>query len=383
MKAIINGKIILPQEIVTGQTLVFDKNIEKLGVLTREELPEGTEIINAGGNYVAPGFINIHIHGCGGADTMDGTQESLATMSQLLPQTGVTRFLPTTMTYDIETLEKALSAIKEVRNSEPGAKILGTNLEGPFISEKYKGAQKACNIQKANTRLLDEFPGLIKYITLAPETLDNIEFIRDCRKRGVIVSLGHSDASYEKAAAAVKAGASHITHLYNAMSPLHHRRPGLVGAALTLPVTAELIADGIHCHPAALKLAYLAKGPERIILITDSMRACLMRSGVSELGGQTVYVKDGRATLKDGTIAGSIVTMDRALETFQRATECPLPELIRLVTVNPARELGIFDKLGSLEAGKLADMVIMDKEFSVIKTFVEGKNCTKKGGCCS
>lgn len=378
MKAIINGKIILPQEIVTGQTLVFDKKIEKLGVLSPDELPEGTEVIDAHGSYVAPGFINIHIHGCGGADAMDGTPESLATMSRLLPQTGVTRFLPTTMTYDMPTLEKALGAIKNARGTEPGAKILGANLEGPFISEKYKGAQKACNIQKANCRLLDEFPDLIRYITLAPEALDRMDFIRECRKRGILVSLGHSDATYEEAAAAVAAGASHITHLYNAMSPLHHRRPGLVGAALTLPVTCELIADGIHSHPAALKLAYLAKGPDTIILITDSMRACLMPEGVSELGGQTVYVKDGRATLKDGTIAGSIVTMDRALATFQKATDCPLPELISLVTVNPAKELGLYGQLGSLEEGKLADVVMMDAEFHIKMTFVEGENYTKK-----
>ncbi len=378
MKAILNGKIILPQEVVTGQTLLFDKKIEKLGPMSRADLPEGTEIIDAQGHYVAPGFINIHIHGCGGADAMDGTQESLATMSRLLPRTGVTRFLPTTMTYDEPTLRKALSAIKKAQGTEPGAKIIGANLEGPFISEKYKGAQKACNIQKANTRLLDAFPGLIRYITLAPETLDSMDFIRQCRTRSVIVSLGHSDAAYEEAAEAVAAGASHITHLYNAMSPLHHRRPGLVGAALTLPVTAELIADGIHSHPAALKLAYLAKGSEGIILITDSMRACLMPEGISELGGQTVYVKDGRATLKDGTIAGSIVTMDRALQTFRKATAIPLPDLIRLVTVNPAKELGMYDSLGSLEEGKAADVVVMDDEFRIIKTFVEGKDCNKK-----
>jgi len=358
MKAIINGKIILPQEIVTGQTLVFDTHIKKLGPISREDLPEGTEVIDAAGRYVAPGFLNIHIHGCGGADAMDGTADSLDTMSRLLPRTGVTRFLPTTMTYDEAALSTALTAIKNARGKEPGAKILGANLEGPFISEKYKGAQKACNIQKANTRLIRQFPGLIRYITLAPETLDSPDFIRECRDEGIIVSLGHSDATYEEAKAAVDAGASHITHLYNAMSPLHHRRPGLVGAALTLPVTCELIADGIHSHPAALKLAYLAKGPEHLILITDSMRACLMPEGVSELGGQTVYVKDGRATLKDGTIAGSIVTMDKALATFQKATGCSLPDLIRLVTINPANELGLYNQLGSLEEGKLADVVV-------------------------
>ena len=378
MKAIINGKIILPQEVVTGQTLVFDKKIEELDILSPAELPEGTEIIDAAGNYVAPGFINIHIHGCGGADAMDGTLDSLQTMSRLLPRTGVTRFLPTTMTYDEPRLVQALTAIKNARGSEPGAKILGANLEGPFISEKYKGAQKACNIQKANSRLLEKFPGLIRYITLAPETLDSMDFIRQCRKRGILVSLGHSDATYEEAAAAVAAGASHITHLYNAMSPLHHRRPGLVGAALTLPVACELIADSIHSHPAALKLAWLAKGPDKLILITDSMRACLMPEGVSELGGQTVYVKDGRATLQDGTIAGSIVTMDKALETFRSATGATLPEAIRLVTVNPAKELGLYDELGSLEEGKLADLVLMDEEFHIKRTFVEGKSDTKK-----
>ena len=377
MKAIINGKFILPQEIVTGQTLLFDDKIQHLALLDREALPAGTEIIDARGRYVAPGFINIHIHGCGGADAMDGTPDSLATMSRLLPRTGVTRFLPTTMTYDMAALERALGNIRNGIGREPGAKILGANLEGPFISEKYKGAQKACNIQKANSRLIDEFPELIRYITLAPETLEDMDFIHYCRKEHIIVSLGHSDATYEQAEKAVEAGASHITHLYNAMSPLHHRRPGLVGAALTLPVTAELIADGIHVHPAAMRLVWLAKGPDKLILITDSMRACLMPEGISELGGQTVYVKDGRATLKDGTIAGSIVTMDRELAIFRRATGIALPQLINLVTANPAKELGLYDKLGSLEEGKVADVVVFDEAMNMLDVWVEGEEVYK------
>lgn len=369
MKAICNGRFILPQEIREGQALLFQEKI--LSFCPPDQIPPEAERIDVQGAYVSPGFLNLHIHGCGGKDAMDGTQEALAVMSQLLPSTGVTGWLPTTMTSSEGAITQALSAIREAQDKVPGAEILGANLEGPFISEKYKGAQKACHIQKARWELVEPFADLIRILTLAPETLPEGDFIPRCRRAGILVSLGHSDATYEEAAQAVAAGASRITHLYNAMSPLHHRKPGLVGAGLTLPVTCELIADGIHIHPVALALALHAKGLDRVELITDSMRACLLGEGKSELGGQTVYVKNGRATLEDGTLAGSILTMDRAVRNIRQWAHLTLPQAVQLATANPAKELGLTDR-GILEPGKRADITVFDEEIRILRTYVKG-----------
>lgn len=369
MKAIINGRFILPQEITEGQALTFDKTLQ--GFADPDRLPADTEIIDAKGAYVAPGFLNIHIHGCGGSDAMDGTKEALDTMSRLLASTGVTGFLPTTMTCSEQAIGTALSAIREAMGQEPGADILGANLEGPFISEKYKGAQKACHIRKAHWESIEPYADILKILTLAPETLTDMEFIPRCCSHRIIVSLGHSDATYEEAARAIAAGASHITHLYNAMSPLHHRRPGLVGAALTQPVMCELIADGIHIHPAALNLAVRAKGLDKVVLITDSMRACLLGEGESELGGQKVFVKDGRATLADGTLAGSILTMEKAVQNIWKFAHLTLPQAVQLATANPARELGLTDR-GTLEKGKRADFTLFDDDFNILQTYKKG-----------
>lgn len=369
MKAIINGRFILPQEITEGQALTFDKTLQ--GFTDPDQLPADTEMIDAQGAYVAPGFLNIHIHGCGGSDAMDGTREALDTMSRLLASTGVTGFLPTTMTCSEEAIGRALSAIRDAQGHEPGAEILGANLEGPFISEKYKGAQKACHIQKAHWEFIEPYADILKILTLAPETLTDMEFIPRCCSHKIIVSLGHSDATFEEAARAISAGASHITHMYNAMSPLHHRRPGLVGAALTQPVTCELIADGIHIHPAALSLAVHAKGLDKIVLITDSMRACLLGEGESELGGQKVFVRDGRATLADGTLAGSILTMEKAVQNIWKFAHLTLPQAVQLATANPARELGFSDR-GTLETGQRADLAIFDDDFNILQTYKKG-----------
>lgn len=369
MKAIINGRFILPQEITEGQALTFDKTLQ--GFTDPDQLPADTEIIDAQGAYVAPGFLNIHIHGCGGSDAMDGTREALDTMSRLLASTGVTGFLPTTMTCSEEAIGRALSAIRDAQGHEPGAEILGANLEGPFISEKHKGAQKACHIQKAHWESIEPYADILKILTLAPETLTDMEFIPRCCSHKIIVSLGHSDATFGEAVRAISAGASHITHLYNAMSPLHHRRPGLVGAALTQPVTCELIADGIHIHPAALSLAVHAKGLDKIVLITDSMRACLLGEGESELGGQKVFVRDGRATLADGTLAGSILTMEKAVQNIWKFAHLTLPQAVQLATANPARELGFSDR-GTLETGQRADLAIFDDDFNILQTYKKG-----------
>ena len=442
MHAIVNGRIVLSDKILDGCALLFDKNI--IGIVSRETLDTAwadgqswkgkpLDITDAGGNYVAPGFINLHIHGCGGADTMDATEDSLAVMSRFLVQTGVTSFLPTTMTCDMQTIYKALERVREnmtliTRRREekrgslqsgqhtseemkgdmsasgnnpkdcscagesepfdnktekmqqyrlPGAKVLGAYLEGPFISSKYKGAQHEDSIMPADFMQIKDYADVIKVVVLAPETLGNPEqvkeFIAQCKAHNIIVSLGHSGADYDTALQAVMEGASHVTHLCNAMTGLHHRTPGLLGAALDSAVTCELIAD----HPAVQRLIYRTKGVAGLELITDSIRACGLSDGISELGGQTVIVKNGEARLADGTLAGSIVTLNRAMANFRKNTGATVPEVVRMVTENQAQELGLFEKIGSLSPGAAADVTICNEDFAVLHTFVDGREVYK------
>ena len=445
MHAIVNGRIVLTDKILDGCALLFDKNI--IGIVSRETLDAAGEegqswegkpldITDACGNYVAPGFINLHIHGCGGADTMDETEDSLAVMSRFLVQTGVTSFLPTTMTCDMHTVYKALERVRKKmtpitrRRDEkhgpvpsaqdtseemkadmsvsgnnpmdsscagesesfdnktekeqyrlPGAKVLGAYLEGPFISRKYKGAQNEDSIMPADFMQIKDFADVIKVVVLAPETLGNPEqvkeFIARCKSHNIIVSLGHSAADYDTALQAVREGASHVTHLCNAMTGLHHRTPGLLGAALDSAVTCELLADNLHVHPAVQRLIYHTKDISEIELITDSMRACGMADGLSELGGQTVIVKNGEARLTDGTLAGSIVTLNRAMANFRKNTGATVPEVVRMVTENQAQELGLFEKIGSLSPGAAADVTIFNDDFVIIQTFVDGREVYK------
>ncbi|MBO5605315.1 MAG: amidohydrolase family protein, partial [Acidaminococcaceae bacterium] len=241
----------------------------------------------------------------------------------------------------------------------------------------YKGAQKEEYIAEADFSLIEDFADVIKVAVLAPETLRRqpekiAEFMAGCAENKIIVSLGHSAADYDEAVQAIKAGASHVTHLCNAMTGLHHRLPGLVGAALDTDATCELIADDLHVHPAVQRIIYRTKGAAELELITDSMRACGLPEGISELGGQTVYVKDGEARLADGTIAGSVVTMNRAMANFRKNTGASIPEVVRMVTENQAQELGLFEKIGSLCPGAAADITIFNEDFTVLYTFVDG-----------
>ncbi|MBQ1779102.1 MAG: N-acetylglucosamine-6-phosphate deacetylase, partial [Acidaminococcaceae bacterium] len=263
----------------------------------------------------------------------------------------------------------------------PGAKVLGAYLEGPFISSKYKGAQNEDSIMPADFMQIKDFADVIKVVVLAPETLVDPErvkeFIARCKAHNVIVSLGHSAADYDTALQAVREGASHVTHLCNAMTGLHHRNPGLLGAALDSHITCELIADNLHVHPAVQRLIYQTKNITEIELITDSMRACGMTDGISELGGQAVIVKNGAARLTDGTLAGSVVTMNRAMANFRKNTGATIPEVVRMVTENQAQELGLFEKVGSLSPGAAADVTVFNDDFEVLQTFVDGREVYK------
>ena len=379
MLAIQNGKFIVPNEAgdfvvrQEGVLLCDGENIK--GFVAEGDIPENAEVIDAQGNYVAPGFLNVHIHGCAGADTMDGTDEALARMARLQAQTGVTGFLPTTMTCRWHEVEDALATVMEAMERQPiGARVLGAHMEGPFISPAKKGAQAEENIRQADYKLVKPWEKVVKIITLAPEELPDYDFVDKCHAAGITVSIGHTAADYDTAVNAVKEhGIHHFTHVYNAMTGFSHRAPGVVGAAFDTDANCEIIADNVHSHPAAQRLLYHAKGGKNIVLITDSLRACGLGDGPSELGGQEVFVKGELATLKDGTIAGSVATMNRCVKIFWENTGAELPQIIEMVTKTPAQELALYEEVGSLESGKRADIVIFDEEVQVKATIIGGK----------
>lgn len=371
MQSIINGRLILPNErgnfqICAGKALNFDEKIISIGSPV-----DGAEIIDAENNFIAPGFINVHIHGAEGVDTMDENLDALQKFADFMPTCGVTSFLPTTMTVALEKIYRALERVRAGKKFTHGARILGAHMEGGFISKKFKGAQAEENILPADFELIKNFTDVIKIITVAPEEI-SFDFIDRCREKNIIVSIGHSAATYEIAMAAIARGANHITHLFNAQTGLHHRKPGIVGAALDSNAIVELIADNVHVHPVAQRLVAKVKPRNEIILITDSIRACGLGDGLSELGGQKVFVKGNVATLEDGTIAGSVAKMNEVLKNFCTNTGIDVAAGVELVTKNPAVELNIFDTLGSLEVGKLADITVFDNEFNIKKTFIGG-----------
>ncbi len=373
MQAIINGKIVTETKVILDHVLVFDEKIQQIVDRAAFKQTPEMHIIDAQGQYIAPGFINQHVHGCDGFDTMDVEPESLAHIAQCLAQTGVTSFLPTTMTYDFATIYQSLKMIRENMQLQHGAEIIGCHMEGPFINKDYKGAHDAQYIVPPDFELIKDYIDVIKIITVAPEVIKDEVFIEKCKAAGIILSLGHSGASYEEAIAAIKNGISHVTHICNALPALHHRQPGVIGAALDSDAMCELIADNVHVHPAMQRIIWKAKGTDHIVLVTDSMRACMLRDGEYELGGQPVFVKDKVARLENGVIAGSVLMMDQAVKIFKENTKVSLCDAIKTVTINPAKELGIYARKGSLDVGKQADIIVFDENIGIKATFVKGK----------
>ena len=370
MKALKHVKLITETGIEEGQSVVFDSTVKE--ITPEDQTNPGVEVIDGGGYYLAPGFIDLHIHGCAGYDTMDQEPEALEVIAANVVKTGVTAFLPTTMTMETSRIVKALERIRIHSTAAGQARILGCHLEGPFLCQKFKGAQDGRYIINPDFTLIEPFSDIVRMITIAPENPGSTEFIQACRDRGIVVSIGHSSANYDQAVAAIAAGASHITHTFNAMNPLHHREPGIIAAAMLTDVTCQLIVDNIHIHPAIQKVLLKTKGIDGIILITDAMRACLLQEGQYDLGGQQVQVHNGEARLADGTLAGSVLTLNRAVKNFTRNTGLPLWETVKLATLNPARELGLNSK-GRIAPGQDSDFVLFDEEFNVIMTFVAGQ----------
>lgn len=329
---------------------------------------------------VLPGMIDLHIHGAMGSDVMDGTINALNKISKALVREGTTSFLATTLTESNEEIKKALSNVAtyiDHHQSSGGAEILGAHLEGPFLSVKCRGAQSEKYIQEPSIDKFNEYQSLanghIKLVTLAPEIPGGLELTKYLTENGIVASIGHSNASYEEVRMAIGAGARHITHLFNGMRGIHHRDPGVTGAGLIhTELLCEIIADGIHVHPSMVKLAYDQKGDEGLVLVTDSMRAKCLGNGAYLLGEQEVTVLGNKAFLPDGTLAGSTLRMIDAVKNIMNYTVSNLLGIVKMTSVNPAKQLNIYDRKGSLEAGKDADIVILDDSYDIYMTICKG-----------
>ncbi len=369
MKAIINGIIIHNKKVLTGHHLLFN---EKIVALSQEDLPEKCEIIDAKGLYVSAGFVDMHIHGSGGADVMDATEEALETISESLLQTGTTSFVATTMTMSQEDIIKALDTIIMYGDKVSAAKIEGIHLEGPFINPLKCGAQDPAYIQMAGFEWIEPYLPHIRVITIAVEMKGAEEFIKKVLQSypHIILSIGHSEANYKQAMQSFSWGISHATHLFNAMPPWHHREPGIIGAVFESDVTADIIADLIHTHPATLHSAEKIK-KDKLVLITDAMRAGCMKSGHYDLGGQKVTVDNGRATLDNGVLAGSVLGLNDAVKNFHTHTEATLAEAVYSVTSLPAQRMGL--QCGKMIEGYDADIIIFDENITIKNVYINGK----------
>jgi N-acetylglucosamine-6-phosphate deacetylase len=332
--------------------------------------------IDAHGCYVIPGLTDIHFHGCVGYDCCDGTEEALKAMADYELRQGVTSITPATMTMPAETLEQIARAAAGF-SSQTGADLLGLYMEGPFINKKKKGAQKEEYVRKPDLELFEHLQQLSNHsfrtVVVAPETEGAMDFIRALSGK-VNISLGHMLADYETASEAMECGATELTHLYNAMPPLHHRNPGPIGAGADHETCrAELICDGIHIHPSAVRAAFRMFGDDRIILISDSMRAAGIPDGESELGGQKVFVKGKLATLEDGTIAGSVTNLMDCMRTAVKEMKIPLASAVKCAAVNPVKAIGLFDSYGSLTSGKIANVVLLDQNLDLVQVYHRGQ----------
>lgn len=369
-----NCNIIYLDKIEKGSILVENGKIKEINPSNVND----TEVIDAEGLYLSPGFIDVHIHGAGGCDTMDGTVESINTIAKTIVQHGTTSFTPTTMTVAAEDIRKSMEVIKKLKEEgTEGANVLGAHLEGPFISPKAIGAQNpnfllAPSVENY-TKIVGDYSDAVVSITMAPEVEGAKELIKYLSDNGVTVSMGHTKATYDEAIEGIKCGACHSTHLYNAMTPFTHREPGVVGATFDTDITTETISDGIHISYPALRTAYKQKGTDKVLLVSDAMEACGMPDGQYSLGGQDVIVKNGAARLLDGTLAGSVLTLDKAVKNIYNNSDYPLNEVVRMATYNGAKHCHVEDHKGLIKEGYDADLILFNEDIEIQKVFVNGK----------
>lgn len=380
MRTVYRGSVVETTRIVEqGIVVTQGETILYAGEKSGYTFQGDEQIRDCSGQWIFPGLIDIHVHGNAGYDVMDGTKESLVEISKSLSSYGVTGFLATTMTAPFAEIKKALNAIVETADSpELKAQLLGVHLEGPWINPKMKGAQAEENIThpadeqvEAVLRLIGE---KLRVVTIAPEMPEALAAIEKLSQHGVICSIGHSEATLEQVNAAVEQGASHVTHMYNGMRGLHHREPGVVGATLVNDrLTCDIIADLIHAHPSAVELVFRMKGRERLLLISDGMRAVGMPDGTYDLGGQTVHVHKCIARLTDGALAGSTLTLNRAIQHLVETLHVDVTDAVYMAATAPARKLGLGSRKGSLEVGKDADLVVLAPDYRVLATVVKGR----------
>lgn len=374
---IINGDVYTEGSFQKKTILIEDGKIKLLN--PTQELEQGVEIFNADGNKVVPGFIDVHAHGAVGVDVNTASAEDLETISCFMAKNGTTSWLCSVLTDTEEQTYRCIDSFKEHQHMESkGAELLGIHLEGPFLSKEYKGAMPEHLLQKANMELLTKYQnyaeGGIRYITISPEVEGIVDDIPTMRELGITVAIGHSGADYETSMHAIANGACCCTHTFNAMKLMHQHYPAIMGAALESDIYCEAICDGRHLHPGVVRLLLKTKGNKRVIAITDCIMAAGLPDGNYKLGVNDVVVKDGDAKLTDsGVRAGSTLTQNIALLNLLKFTGKTLEEILPLFTENPAKMLGIFDRIGSIADGKDSDLVIMDENNRIKKVFIKGK----------
>lgn len=377
-----NVNVVLEQEVVKGGVWIVGNTIQAVVPASDEKnwMEKADVVQNGNGGWLLPGFIDMHVHGGFGGDFMNADSDSYDRITKFHASSGTTAMLATSMTAPKESIEAVLAATAAYREGDmPYAALIGVHLEGPFISAKWPGAQNPAHIREPQLDWIkawhEQYPGLIRQLTLAPETNGATEAISWMSENGIIATAGHTDAVYSEIIAAADAGLSQAVHTYNAMRGLHHREPGTLGAVLTDDrIHAEIIADGHHVHPAAIRLLLAAKPADKVILITDAIEAAGMADGDYELGGQAVCVKNGVARLREGNaLAGSSLTMIGAFRFMLEHSGLSAVEISRMASGNAAKQLGIYERTGSIVEGKQADLVLADAEFSVQRTWVQGR----------
>ncbi|HEY5560446.1 MAG TPA: N-acetylglucosamine-6-phosphate deacetylase [Clostridiaceae bacterium] len=367
-----NCKLVYLDKVECGSLLIKNNIIEKIN----PKMYEDEIIIDGGGRFLSPGFIDIHTHGAAGYDVMEGSYQSLNSVSLTLASHGITSFLPTLVPSTIPLIVKALEGIKKAMGKTLGANILGANFESPFVNIAMAGALDINYLLPPTIdnikNIIDDYASIITSMTIAPELEGAMELIAYLTKIGIKASLGHTNANYNEAILGIEKGISHSTHLYNAMKGLHHREPGTVGAIFDTHISCELICDGIHVSYPSIRIALKQKTTDEIILISDSMMATCMGEGEYSLGGLKVYVKNGSARLENGTLAGSLLTLDKSISNLLLNTSLKLPELIKMATYNPAIFCGVANKKGLIKEGYDGDLILFDEAINIHKVIIGG-----------
>ncbi|NCQ16786.1 MAG: N-acetylglucosamine-6-phosphate deacetylase [Ignavibacteria bacterium CG_4_8_14_3_um_filter_37_9] len=378
-QALVGGKIVTPFRIVKNGVILFKEGvIQELGKASDVKIPDNCEIIDISGHTIAPGFVDLLVHGGGGNGFADANDQSIKKVSDYFLRNGSTTILASLFAKPYKQLLDDLNRVATYIQTNPDSNIYGIHMEGPYLNKGLKGAMNESYLWEPTVASFDAMweasKGLMKIMTIAPELPGSIGVMRAAAKRGVVLSIGHSMATYDEIELAIDNGAAHVTHIFNAMKPFHHRDGGVIlGALLRNELKIELIADKLHVHPAVMELLLKLKGASGIILITDSIRAGGMHEGEYEFADQKIFMKDQKAFLPDGTLAGSTLTLNKAIKNLVETANAKLTDAVRMASVNGAKVLNIENRKGILAVGKDADMVVMNDLYEVVMTVLGGK----------